>query len=109
MIHKNEFGHIFKVQTDFDLSGNSSVGLEFTKPDNTLATVAGAIATVTSTATNDSTDSGADIDFESNQYIQATVTATDMFATTGTYRVRGLYVDSAKELFTNKLRFKVSE
>lgn len=107
MIHQNEFGHIFKVQTDFNLAGNTSVGLEITKPDATTATIVGAIATVTSTATNDSTDSGADIDFEANQYISATVTATDMFATVGSYRVRGLYVDATKELFTDKLRFDV--
>ncbi len=108
MIHVNEFGHIFRLQTDFDLTSNTSVGIEITKPDNTTATVAGAVGTGTGTATNDSTDSGEDIILETNQHILATVTATDMFLNPGTYRVRGLYVDATKELFTDKLRFKVS-
>lgn len=108
MIHQNEFGHIFKLQTDFSLTSNTSLGMEITKPDGTTATIVGAIGTSTGTATNDSSNDGADVTFEVNQWISATVTATDMFATTGTYRVRGLYVDATpKELFTDKIAFKV--
>ena len=107
MIHKGEFGHIFRLQTDFDLSGNSSVGIEIMKPDATTATILGAVGTSTGTATNDASDSQADVTLETNQHILATVTATDMFATQNTYRVRGLYVDATKELRTDWIRFKV--
>lgn len=109
MIHINEFGHVFKVQTDFDLTSNSSVGMEITKPDGTTATIAGTVGTSTGTATNDSSSGGGEVVFEANQWITVTVTATDMFASAGTYRVRGLYIDaSPKELFTDKLPFRVS-
>lgn len=107
MIHVNEHGLLFKVQTDFDLTSNTTVGIEITKPDGTLATILGAVGTSTGTATNDSTDSSKDIVFEADQWISATVTATNMFANVGTYRVRGLYVDPAKSLQTDRLRFNV--
>lgn len=96
-MNKDEWGVVFRLNTNYDMSGNTALSLTFTKPDGTTLTVSNPSVTAPN-----STASG----FDANEYFQYTFVDGDVDQD-GPWSVRGTYTDANKVLKTPSVNFTV--
>ena len=98
-ISKGEIGRIFNNATNFDLSGNSSLELIFTKPDGTEVTVTSASSpavTAPAVALVNDPDIG---DQDASTYFQYINTDAAFYDQAGVWTVCGVYVDATPKRY----------
>lgn len=102
----NEWGVHLWFSVGFDLSGNTSLSLIFTKPDGTEQTVTSPDVMVGATDVN--TTFGL---FPAHKYFDYVFTATGpgvVVDQVGTWSVRGTYTDSTQHLISDVATFVVN-
>lgn len=82
-MNANEYGILFEFGTGFDMSGNTSLSLVFTRPDATVLTVTNPAVTISAAAAPP---------FLGNQYMKYTFASGDINQA-GSYSVRAIYND----------------
>lgn len=97
-----EYGIAFNLNVGFDISGNQSLALTFTRPGGTTFTANKPDVSVGNTPI--STTSGP---FAANQYCVYIFKAGDM-SEAGTYTVRLTYNDATKRLISDAVTFTVN-
>lgn len=106
-MNNGEYGVVFALNADYDISGFTSLSLTFTKPSTETLTVTDTSSpnAVSAPATDLVTD---DDTFTANEYFQYTFKSGDVDEA-GTWSVRGTYVDGTKTLITESVNFVVGE
>lgn len=94
-IKVGEVGKLFICATGFDLSGNTGLDLNFTKPDLTTATVSNPRVTAPGVPLVGDPFLG---NVDANTYMQFTIEAAD-FDQAGTWRVCCVYTDGTPKIF----------
>lgn len=97
-MNANEYGIVLKFGTGFDMSGNTSLSLVFTRPDGTSLTVTNPAVTV---------GSGAYGSFADKEYLNYTTVSGDINQA-GTYTVRAIYNASGVHLISDPGTFVVN-
>lgn len=97
----NEYGVDFLMSTSYDMSGFTSLSLEFTKPDDTTLVVTDPAVSVPASPV--ATTAGT---FAANQYISYTFQIGDVDQT-GEWSARLTYVDGSKRLISEIALFTV--
>jgi len=82
-----DVGKIFRLSTKFDMSGSTSLTLNFTKPDNTTLTKTAGVTAPASPVTDP--DLGP---LAASEYMQYTTIANDIDQP-GVWKVCGIYID----------------
>lgn len=90
----NEWGVVFRLNTNYDMSGNTALSLTFTKPNGTTLTVTPTAPAVAASG------------FDANEYFQYTFVDGDVDQD-GPWSVRGTYTDANKVLLTPSVAFTV--
>lgn len=99
-----EYGISYNLNVNYDISGFTTLGLVFTRPDGTTITRANGSVTVPSTPLV-TTDAGT---FAANQYCAYVFQVGDL-SVAGEYTVRLTYTDSSKRLISDRVTFTVSD
>ena len=97
-----EYGIVYNLNVNFDISGFTSLSLTFTKPDLTTLVVASPQVTVGSAPVVTSQGT-----FAANQYAVYKFAVGDI-SLPGTYSARLTYVDASKRLISDANNFVVN-
>jgi hypothetical protein len=95
-----EYGLVFNLNVNFDISGATTLQLAITRPDNTTITAMPTVGSVDLVTT----DSGT---FLAHKYCIYTFATGDLNQA-GTYTARLTYTDSTKRLISDPTTFTVS-
>ena len=100
-MNAGEYGLVINFDAQYDVSGNTSLALLFTRADQTTFTVTNPLVAIGTTPV--STALG---QFAANQYVKYT-TANGDLTVPGMYSVRLIYTDTTKKLYSLPVRFQV--
>lgn len=101
-MNAGEYGIALNLNVNFDISGNTSLSLAFTRPDGSTLTVTNPQVTYGTVALSTSIGT-----FAANQYATYTTKSGDI-PLPGTYSVRLTYTDSSKSLKSDIATFQVN-
>jgi hypothetical protein len=103
-----EIGKIIRVNTNFDLSSNTELTLEFTKPDGTILTKTKTSDGVSAPGVNVTDPDTGDV-FEANEYMEYDFASGDLDQA-GVWYVEAKYTDGTPKFFIgDSAQFSVLE
>jgi hypothetical protein len=95
-----EYGQVFNLNVNFDISAATSLQLAITRPDNTTITAVPTVGLVDLVTTDDGT-------YLAKKYCKYTFVAGDLNQA-GEYTARLTYTDASKRLISDPTSFTVS-
>lgn len=100
-MNAGEYGLVVNFDGQYDVSGYSTLALQFTRADQTTFTVNNPLVAPGTAAIT--TPLGT---FAANQYVKYTIANGDL-TVPGMYSARLIYTDSTKKLYSPAVRFQV--
>lgn len=101
-MRKDEYGITFRMGAAWNMSGNTSLTINFTKPDNTTLSVASPNVVLGSTQY----DAGRSGIFKANEYAEYTTQGGDIDQS-GKWKAELIYQDTNKLLKSKQVEFTV--